>query len=280
MIKQISNLVDNYNKWNYSITSFRKIASQASIAWTAMDFSMASGNPSPNFYSWIELEATILDSTKWIWTWWNVTWKKYLHEISATTTSAWCAPITMILCDYLMFYPQVDMDSVDVQNTTNPINLPRYESWEWVKMFVIAQYPYIWNVTFTINYTNSDWVDKNTPIIRTNTATYIWSMIHWWALTGSVWPFIPLASWDKWVRKVNSITFTWANWWLWAIVLVKPLATFTINEITAPSETNYIKDMTSIPEIKNWAFINFIGIPWWNVSWWPIFWTIKTIFDN
>lgn len=278
-MQTVSDLVRAELDWKYNLASFRKISSQASLAWTWVDFSMASWNPSPNFYSWIELTATVLEWYKWIQHWQNVTGKKHLAELRVQTVTAWCVPITLTLCDYLLFYPQIDMDSVDPQSMDNTIWLPRYEDWEWVQMFVVAQYPYIWNVQFTINYTNSDWVDKTTSLIRTNTATYIWSFIHWWALQVSNWPFIPLQTWDKWVRKINSITFTSPNGWLWAIVLVKPLATITLNEITASSETNYIKDITSIPEIKNWAYLNFIWLPMWNVSWWPIFWMIKTLFD-
>jgi len=39
-------------------------------------------------------------------------------------------PITMVMCDYLLFYPQVDMDSVDPQAMDNTVTLPRYESGE------------------------------------------------------------------------------------------------------------------------------------------------------
>jgi hypothetical protein len=49
-------------------------------------------------------------------------------------------------------------------------------------------------------------------------------------------------------------------------VLVKPLANIAINEITAPSETSYIKDITSIPEIKNGAYLNFICLPKGNIA--------------
>jgi len=59
------------------------------------------------------------------------------------TTTANAVPLTMVLCDYLMFYPQVDMDSLDPQPLVNDITLPRYESGEGVRMFLVAQYPYV-----------------------------------------------------------------------------------------------------------------------------------------
>ena len=121
-----------------------------------MDFSMASGNPSPNFYSGTELTATTLDGNRGIYHGANTSLTKVLTDLQVITTSAGAVPITLQLCDYLLFYPQVDMDSTDVQPTDNTVTLPRYEDGKGVQMFVVAQYPYVGGVNFSVSYTNSD----------------------------------------------------------------------------------------------------------------------------
>lgn len=278
MFNKVADIVNAELSGQYQLSSFRKISSQATIAWTWCDLSMASWNPSPNFYSGLELTATALDWNKGIYHGQDVTWQKVLKDISLQTVTAGAVPITMVMCDYLLFYPQVDMDSVDPQAMDNTVTLPRYESGEWVRMFVVAQYPYIGWVDFTVSYTNSEWVaGRTTWTIRMNTASFIGSFIHWITVQRSYSSFLPLQSGDRWVRSVESITFNGAGGGLGAIVLVKPLATITINEITAPSETSFVKDITSIPEIKNWAFLSFIACPNASIASAPIFWTCNFV---
>lgn len=79
------------------------------------------------------------------------------------------------------------------------------------------------------------------------------------------------------MRSVQSITFLGAGGGLGAIVLVKPLATITLNEITAPSETSFVKDITSIPEIKDGAFLSFIALPNASILSAPIFGTANFV---
>lgn len=280
MFKKVADIVSAEINWQSQLSSFRKISSQASTAWTWVDLSMASGNPSPNFYSGLELTATTLDWNKGIYHWQNVTWQKVLKDLSVQTATANAVPITMTMCDYLLFYPQIDMDSVDPQAMDNSTTLPRYESWDGVRMFLVAQYPYIGWVNFVVTYTNSDGVAwRSTWTIRMNTVTTISSFVHWTTVQGSYGGFLPLQTWDRWVRSVENITFSGAGGWLWAIVLVKPLANITINEITAPSETSFIKDITSMPEIKNWAFLSFIACPNASIASAPIFWTANFVYN-
>lgn len=280
MFKKVADIVNAELSGQYQLSSFRKVSSQATAAGTWTDLSMASGNPSPNFYSWLELTSTTLDGNKGIYHWQNVSTQKVLKELSVQTVTANAVPITMVLCDYLLFYPQIDMDSVDPQLMINDTPLPRYETGEGVRMFLVAQYPYVWWVNFVVSYTNSEWVaGRSTGTISMNTATFIGSFVHWTTVQNSYGWFLPLQLWDKWVRSVESITFSSAWGGLWAIVLVKPLATITINEITAPSETNYVKDMTSIPEIKNGAFLSFIACPNASIASAPIFWTANFVFN-
>lgn len=271
----IKDVIDSIDKGRLQISSFRKISSQATTAGVWCDLSMASGNPSPNFYPGIELTSTVLDGSKGIYTGSG----KYLFETLQYAGGANAAPLTLTLCDYLMYYPQIDMDSVDLQVTTNSISLPRYESGEGVMMFIVAQYPYIGGVDFTINYTNSDGVSNRiTQLTRTNSATTIGTFIHGATNTANSFGcFLPLQENDKGVRSVESIQFNSPNGGLGALVLVKPLYTTIIRELISPVESNCIIDSGLIPEIKEGAYLNFIALPNASISGVPISGMLKTI---
>lgn len=272
---RIKDVIESIDKGRIQTTSFRKISSQATTAGVWCDLSMASGNPSPNFYSGSELTSTVLDGNKGVYNGSG----KYLFETLQYAGSANGAPLTLTLCDYLLFYPQIDMDSVDPQPMINNITLPRYESGEGVMMFVVAQYPYIGGADFTIKYTNSDGVsDRVTPLIKSNTALNIGSFIHGATNTSkSYGSFIPLQSGDKGVRSVEEITFSAPNGGLAALVLVKPLYTTIIRELQSPVEANTIINSGIFPEIKPNAYLNWIALPRASISGVPISGIIKTI---
>ena len=126
MIKQVSDIIAGIQEGKQQISSFRKVSSQASTAGTWVDLSMASGNPSPNFYSGVSLTATTLDGNKGIYHGSDTELTKVLTDLQVITVSAGAVPITLQLCDYLLFYPQIDMDSVDEQFMDNSTTLPRY----------------------------------------------------------------------------------------------------------------------------------------------------------
>ena len=273
-MNRVKDIVDAVSDGKINTVSFRKISSQVSTAGTWCDLSMASGNPSPNFYSGDALTSTLFDGKKGIYKGSS----EYLFEIMAQTSGANAAPSTLMLCDYLMFYPQIDMDSVDIQSMDNTVALPRYTSGEGVQMFVVAQYPYIGGVNFTVTYTNSQGVaGRTTGLVRCNTATNIASFIHSGSFANSFGAFLPLQSGDTGVRSVESITFLGSNGGLGALVLVKPIYTTLIRELASPSESNCFKDSALLPKIEQGAYLNFICLPNASISGVPITGIIKTI---
>lgn len=273
-MNRVKDIVDSVNEGRINTVSFRKVPSQASTAGTWCDLSMASGNPSPNFYSGNELTATVFDSTKGIYKGNS----EYLFEIMAQTSSQNGAPSTLMLCDYLLYYPQVDMDNVDVQSTDNTTTLPRYTSGEGVRMFVVAQYPFIGGVDFRITYTNSDGVSgRSTGLVRCNNVANIASFIHSGSFANSFGAFLPLQSGDKGVRSVEDIQFLSPNGGLGAIVLVKPIYTTIIRELASPSESNCFKNSALLPKIEQGAYLNFLCLPNASISGVPITGIIKTI---
>lgn len=273
-MKRIKDIIDGIDDGRINTSSFRKVPSQATTAGVWCDLSMASGNPVPNFYTGPQLAATILDGNKGIYAGNG----NLLFEVLAYAGGANAAPITMILCDYLLFYPQIDMDSTDTQTMDNTVVLPRYETGEGVRMFLVAQYPFTGGAMFSVTYTNSAGVSgQSTGTVRSNTAANISSFVHSGAVADSYGAFLPLQSGDTGVRYVESITFNSPNGGLAAIVLVKPLYTTLIREFGSPTETNCVKDSALIPEIKNGAYLNFIALPNASISAVPIQGHITTI---
>ena len=273
-MNRVKDIVDAVSDGRINTVSFRKVPSQASTAGTWCDLSMASGNPSPNFYSGDALTSTLFDGRKGIYKGNS----EYLFEIMAQTSSANGAPSTLMLCDYLLYYPQVDMDNVNAQSTDNTTTLPRYTSGEGVQMFVVAQYPFIGGVDFRITYTNSDGVSgRSTGLVRCNNVANIASFIHSGSFANSFGAFLPLQSGDKGVRSVEDIQFLSPNGGLGAIVLVKPIYTTLIRELASPSESNCFKNSALLPKIEQGAYLNFLCLPNASISGVPITGIIKTI---
>lgn len=272
---RIKDVIQSVNNGSFQISSFRKVSSQVTTAGTWCDLSMSSGNPVPNFYSGSSLIATTLDGNKGLY----VGSGRYVFETLAYAGGANAAPITLTLCDYLLFYPQIDMNNVDPQEMDNTITLPRYSDGNGVRMFLVAQYPFVGGANFSISYTNSNGdANRSTGTIRSNSVTSISSFVHSGAVANSFGAFLPLQSGDTGVRSVESITFASPNGGLAALVLVKPIYTTMIRELTAPYESNTIKDSALLPEIKAGAYLNFIALPSANISAVPIQGHIQTIF--
>jgi hypothetical protein len=273
-LNKVKDIVDAVNEGRVNTVSFRKTPSQSSTPGVWCDLSMASGNPSTNFYSGNELTATHFESKKGIYNGDG----GFLFETMVQTNSSNFASSTLILCDYLMFYPQIDMDSIDTQFMDNAVSLPRYTNGEGVMIFVVAQYPYVGGVSFTVTYTNSEGVaGRTTGLVRCNTATNIASFIHSGSFDNSFGAFLPLQSGDKGVRSVEYITFLGSNGGLGALVLVKPLYNTLIRESSSPVEANCFKDSGLLPQIQQGAYLNFICLPNANITANTITGTIKTI---
>lgn len=273
----------------YQYSSFRKVPSQASVAGNWVDLSMASGNPVPNFYAANPLEANTLDGRKGLYHGNPVSPKtKHLAKVTMMTATANAVPIAVKLLDYLLFYPFVDMDSIDLQEFVNydvdvsptTPTLPRYTDGKGVQIMMVAQAPYTGNVTFRVYYTNSEGVTgRVTPDIRMGTAGLIASLITGGNIVNACGPFLPLQSGDLGVRKIDSIQFDAPGGGLCAIVLVKPLANHMIREITAPNERCYAIDEPSMPRIVDGAYLNFIVYPRASIAAAPIIGDLWTVWN-
>ena len=219
----------------YSIYSFRKIPSQATTAGVWCDLSMAAGNPPAQYYASEPLVAATLLGRKGIYHNDAVYPKtKHLSRIMSITSTANAVPSVLKLCDYLLYYPLVDMDSTDQQDMDNTVTLPRYSTGFGVKMMAVATAPFTGGATLSISYTNSDGISgRTTSVVSITGAGNMGSLIHGGVLANSTGPFIPLQSGDNGVRSIEQVTFNSPNGGLCSLVLVKPLCDTIMREITA-----------------------------------------------
>jgi hypothetical protein len=287
-------------------TTFRKVSALVTVAGFWVDLSMTTGNPVPNYYVGAELTATI--PTEWykkgIWHGGNVSPDvKFVHKIMISGHSAGASPAPYTLCDYLMYYPLIDMDNTDDQilinygatlsDTTDPTaaTLPRYQDGKGVQAFLVATNPYVGGQYFYITYTNSDGVaGRKSKLTQTNTSTNIGTIVNSnTAGVGRFGAFIELQQGDIGIRSVQNVTFLGSNGGLATLVLVKPIENLWTREfLTYPTtstagtycEFDFIKDKSILPRVYDGAYLNFLVMPSGSLAAIPITGEFTTIWGS
>lgn len=278
--RNVKEWVDSANGGENWITQFRKMSGAVTIAGQWVDYTYASGLPVANYYATSPVVSAILDADKGIYVGESVVpMKKYIHRITtmmgaAAATTVTCQNVQLLLCDYLLYYPFVDMDAAgEDQGMIVGASLPnRYGGSVGVQMMLVAQGLTVGGGTFTITYTNSDGTPgRVTPLHYCAAAQPAGTLVQALGAAGGVGPFIALQAGDKGVQSVQRINFPIANSGIAAIVLVKPLQTHvqieecrrtttgTLASFGSPSETEAIRDKMRITEIVDGAVLGFIG---------------------
>lgn len=273
----VASHVDFGREWTQS---WRKVPALATTSAVWADLSGAAGSPKPNYYTGTELtleqfkgiEVGATTTSPGLWTGGNVSPAiKYIREVTIQSTTA-AAVGTYILADYLAFYSLIDMDSTSPQTLDNTTLLPRYADGDGVRMALIATNPFTGGQQFTVNYTDANGQTYDTVPLATPTTTNIGTVLN--GTTSG--PFLPLGPAGKGVLRANNITFLGPNGGLAVLVLMKPIATIQINEITAPSEFRLVGGPTIIPRIYDGAFLNFLALPSGSLAAAPLLGTVST----
>lgn len=265
MTANVAEIVAAYDAGRTHYRSWRKVPTQTTANGIWFDLSMSPGNPVAQYYAASPLVAVAMarSTDGGIDHGPNVAgYTKYLHKLMAMTQTATAAPLAMILCDYLMYYPFVSMDAGDQALTTN-ITLPRYPTGAGVKIMAVEVAGQVGGASFYVTYTNQDGISGqisrtvtcNTQVVN---GTVITSDP---ATAGCAGPFIPLQSGDTGVRSIESVTFLSGDVGLISLVLVKPIASMSVYDITAPVEKDYLIDHDICPVILDDAYLNFIVHP-------------------
>ena len=115
--------------------------------------------------------------------------------------------------------------------------------------------------SFQVRYTNQDGVPgRITEVVSMTTANANGTVLHsYQAGVTCNGPFLPLQSGDTGVRSVEAIRINGTgDVGLFALVLVKPLASFSTFDNVSPAEIDYLTDMMSLPEIVDDAYLNLV----------------------
>lgn len=247
-------------------TTFRKLPVAAPASGTWLDLSMAAGYPIPNYYASTPLESKYMSYSRQKGIFHghgNYNDKRLFESMVMGTNTQWLNT-PMIMLDYLMYYPFIDEGYSGVQFMDNVESLPRYVDGKGVQMMAVSLGSRSGGQTLQITYTNQDGVSgRVTPLIMcNNTSAVTGSLMNTsgtLAIQGSS-PFLPLQGGDTGVRSVQSVCMiSGVDTGIFALVLVKPLATTCFYDASTVSYKNHVSDSGLVPpKIENDAYINFI----------------------
>jgi hypothetical protein len=211
---------------------------------------MAPGFPVNNFFFSSPLTSATLVSNEGIYHGGNVsTAQKYLKRLMACSSSA---PLTLQMNDILLYYPAIDGDSTDEQTLINSVSYSRVSP-NVVQAYLVAQGSYTGGNQFFLTYTYGTLASAGV-----SAGTFGWA--------------IPLAFGDTGITSVQSIQFLTAGGGIFALVLAAPIGTMTIVEANVPTEKDFLIDNgLSMPEIKDGAFLGFLGCPTGSLAAVPIY---------
>jgi hypothetical protein len=229
-----------------------------------MDYSMAAGNPLPQYYASTPLEAAVLDGMRGIFHGASKA-PATMHLVNLMLMASTAASVGLYrICDYLLYYPFIDGDSTDTQTLDNTITLPRYTDGAGVRAILVAVAPTAGGGSFTFDYINQDGNPATAPtqLYSTTTAGITSLATAQPAVAGSTpGPFLQLNAGDTGVRQITAFTNITSTGGLLALVLVKPLADAVIREINTPTELPFVNNRPGAPQILDGAYLNFISLP-------------------
>ena len=276
--RTIGEWADAVDSGKTHVTTFRKtVASAATLANDFVDYTYFAGNPPANFYASAPLEAAFVESIRGI----HVPQmigsnKQFLKSVTCMSAAASATSTSNqnqrhLLADYLLYYPFLDTDAVgELQETVPTQALPRYSSGQ---VICVAQSASSTVGSFKMSYTNQAGVSGRTSQLTytkvvAGGGTLASSATN--AIAGSL-PFVGLQAGDSGVRSIESVTFTAAGGGLMALVIVKPLFSFTTTQecrrttatvfdsFGAATYTETVL-MRQPVEIKNGAVLGIIGL--------------------
>jgi hypothetical protein len=266
MALTVRDIVKSIDEGRYWDCYFHKnFGGTAATAGRWYDGSMLGGHYGSNPYVGTALAATKLwyKSVGGLWHGTNVSpKKKHLLLARMDSTSSTGYPSYFILCDYLVFYPFIDLDSTNEQVLDNTVTLPRYTDGAGVKAFLVCQIEAgASQIGMTMQYTNQDGVEgKTTPYtLQITPSSIVTQVLPAGTLASQYGPFIPLAEGDTGIRKVESITFdAGMGAGYGSLVLCKPLASLPFLYYYSSVEQHQLIDCVRLPEIKDEAFLGVL----------------------
>lgn len=264
----------------------RKTPSQATTAGVWFDLAMSPGNPPPKYWfdaAPLVAKAVYQSTDGGFFHGAAVTPDtKYLRLFTAQTVTVTALPLTLWLCDYLLYYPSVDDGTTDPQVMDNTVTLPRYTDGKGVQMVAITVAARTGGQQFYVTYTNSDGVaGRVSQICTQNAVTSIGTVAtSATAVQASGNPFIGLQAGDSGVRLIESVTMLGGDVGLMSLVLVKPIGTTLIRGIDAVVEKDFYLTQNELPIIEDNAFICALCLPQGSLAATAIIGNLKCVWDG
>jgi hypothetical protein len=189
---------------------------------------------------------------------------RHLKSFMVMAAAATGLPAQVMLLDYLLYYPFVDLSSTDVQEMNagvdNPVTLPRYTDGAGVRIMpVVTGAGITFGTTITITYTNELGVSGRTSTVLQDSGaapTVLGQVAAGGRQNFCSQPFMPLEGSDNGVRSIESFSISGGGAGMVSLVLVRPLANVMLLEQTAPTEVDFMLDFTSLPRIEDGAHLN------------------------
>lgn len=259
------------------LSFFRKVpASTATIAGQWFDYSTAAGVPVPNYYASTPLEAATLEAREGIYIPEQLG-TRFLKQTMVMSAAASVTGTTnqnqpLMLLDYLLYYPFVDLDAAgEEQVMDNTVTIPRNTDGVGVRAMLVAQAPTVGGGSYTIKYIDTADVEQTTSVIYCPAAQPSGALVTSVAAAAGVTPFIPLVANGLGIKRIVSMTMTVANGGLAAIVLVKPVDMNYVREecrrpTSSPTESygeateiERVRMRAGAPVLATGGFFGWIG---------------------
>lgn len=208
--------------------------------------------------------------------------EKYLRFMRAACASATPLPMTLILCDYLLYYPSVEDGTTDPQVMDNTITLPRYTDGNGVQIMAVTISARTGGQTFSVSYTNQDGTAGRTSQTVTENAVASPGTIttSQTATAGTTpGPYIPLQRGDSGVRSIESVTMNGADTGFFALVLVKPLAQIMVRGIDAPYDKDFLLFASELEQVQDDAYLSLLALPNGSLTGLAVRGAIKTVWN-
>lgn len=248
------------------VTGFRKAVPSATVTTAAwFDYTYAPGSPPANFYASTPLTAAVIEADKGIRIPSVTPSTQHLNNLKLMVAASAAATATngvntIIVADYLLYYPFIDSDAIGEEQTLdNTVTLPRYAT-QGGQVVAVAQSAASAIGTFTFTYTNQDGTagrvsQANSTFIVAGGGQVVGAS----GVGASYNPFCYLQAGDSAVRSIESVTFTAAGGGLMCLVIVKPLLTTSVNAACRRTTSGNLESYGACSELQ--SLIHTAGAP-------------------
>jgi len=187
---------------------------------------------------------------------------KHIINTELVTSAATGVPSFLMLCDFLLYYPSINMNLATAQTLTNGVSLPRYTTGDGVMAFL--------EVTATtgatahnvaLSYTDQAGNAANALGATTacTASAIVPHLTHTGTAANNYAPFLPLAAGDTGIRSVQTITISAASGaGTAAFVLAKPLCTIPLSTVSVATGRDFLFNMPSLPRIVDGACLGYL----------------------